>query len=321
MDTTELENQTIPEIHQELPLEKPKNKTNSLMKMLVLFIFSILVALISGYFLFVQAPTDFKIGEVVTVEEGESLRSVSLQLKEQHFIKSRVAFETFVIIYGGEKHIIPGDYLFEKRASVDEIAYRISKGDKRLSMVKITIPEGFNHTDIAEICSLKLENFSKSKFLTLAKGTEGYLFPDTYFFSVTDNEEDVFDYMKRNFEKKTTNIFKEIEERGMNKKEIIVMASILEREAKGDADREIISGILWKRLSIGMALQVDAAPITYKERGLPANPISNPGLLAIRAAMYPEKSDYLYYLHSEDGEVHFAKTFDEHRQNKKKYLR
>ncbi|MEK7588608.1 MAG: endolytic transglycosylase MltG [Patescibacteria group bacterium] len=320
MDNTELEKE---ENAESLDFDKNQGlkKNNILYKMLFFSLSGIVLFLIIFYLSFVQAPANFRVGEIVTIEEGESLRSVSLKLKEQNFIKSRIAFESFVIIYGGEKHIIPGDYLFEKKYSVSEIAYRISKGDRRLSMVKITIPEGFDLEEISEICSLKLENFSKSKFLELAKNDEGYLFPDTYFFDSTDNEKDVYSFMKKNFDKKTTNILKEIQDKGMDKEDIIIMASILEKEAKGDADREIISGILWKRLSIGMALQVDAAPITYKERGLPKSPISNPGILAIRAAMYPEASSYLYYLHNQEGEIYFAKTFDEHRQNKKKYLR
>ncbi|MCX6747515.1 MAG: endolytic transglycosylase MltG, partial [Candidatus Nomurabacteria bacterium] len=79
--------------------------------------------------------------------------------------------------------------------------------------------------------------------------------------------------------------------------------------------------ILWNRIKIGMALQVDAAPITYKEKGLPGMPIANPGIESIKAAVYPKSSTYLYYLHGKDGEIHYAKTFEEHRQNKFKYLR
>lgn len=99
------------------------------------------------------------------------------------------------------------------------------------------------------------------------------------------------------------------------------MASILEREAKGDQDREQISGILWKRLSIGMALQVDAAPETYKERGLPDSPIGNPGLESIYASLYPKTTPYLYYLHDKQGMIHYARSFAEHKANIAKYLK
>ena len=126
--------------------------------------------------------------------------------------------------------------------------------------------------------------------------------------------------MSDNFEKKITpssaNYFS-----GKTEKEIIIMASIIEREAKGDTDRGIISGILWKRIQIGMPLQVDSAPETYKTKGLPDSPIGNPGLKAIEAAINPQSSSYLYYLHDKDGNIHYAKTFAEHEVNIEKYLK
>jgi len=110
-----------------------------------------------------------------------------------------------------------------------------------------------------------------------------------------------------------------------SEKEIITMASLIEREGKGEirgqTDRVFISGILWKRLSMNMPLQVDAAPSTYKSRGLPEAPIANPGLESIKAALYPKSSPYLYYLHDKNGLIHYAKSFSEHRQNILKYLK
>ena len=99
------------------------------------------------------------------------------------------------------------------------------------------------------------------------------------------------------------------------------MASILEGEANGKEDIYIISGILWKRINLGMPLQVDVDKSTYKEKGLPSEPLNNPGLLAIKAAMAPESSVYLYYLHDEDGVVHFARSFEEHKKNINDYLK
>ena len=99
------------------------------------------------------------------------------------------------------------------------------------------------------------------------------------------------------------------------------MASIIEREAKGDSDRGYISGILWNRINKNMPLQVDAALKTYKTKGLPEQPICNPGLEAIKAAIHPVLSNYLYYLHDKNGVIHYAKTFEEHKKNKLKYLK
>jgi UPF0755 protein len=99
------------------------------------------------------------------------------------------------------------------------------------------------------------------------------------------------------------------------------MASILEGEANGNLDAPTISGILWKRISLGMPLQVDVDKKTYREKGLPQNPLNNPGLVSIKAAIKPEKSNYLYYLHDKGGIVHYAVTFEEHKQNINKYLK
>ena len=127
--------------------------------------------------------------------------------------------------------------------------------------------------------------------------------------------------MSNNFDKKTFSIFSKIISFGKSESDIVIMASIIEREAKGDSDRGIISGILWNRIRNGMPLQVDAAPETYKTKGLPKNPICNPGLEAIKAAMYPQNSSYFYYLHDKNGVIHYARTFEEHKQNKLKYLK
>ena len=126
--------------------------------------------------------------------------------------------------------------------------------------------------------------------------------------------------MTDNFEKKVSSLKPRIVASGKTEEDIIKMASLIEEEAKGDVDRAIISGILWKRLAIGMPLQVDAVPDTYKTKGLPENPISNPGLKAIEAAIHPENSSFLYYLHDKDGNIHYARSFEEHKTNKRKYL-
>ncbi len=285
------------------------------------FIFCVLVLivfLVFVNFLFFNVPKNFPTGAILNIKEGSSLRSISKYLEENNVIDSRVFFETLVIIFEGEK-VVSGDYLFESKISVFEVARRVSSGERHLAPVKVTIPEGFNVVDIAKAFVLKLPKFNQDNFYREAK--EGYLFPDTYFFLTTDNEEDVLQSMFDNFEKKIKPIRLEIISSGKSEKDIIIMASIIEKESKGDADREFISGILWKRLKIGMPLQVDADPNTYKTKGLPKNPTANPGLKAIKAAIYPKASSYLYYLHDKDGNIHYATTFAEHVSNKLKYLK
>jgi len=277
--------------------------------------------LIIFYFLFFSVPGDFLPGTIVRIEPGSSLRSVSLKLKNENIIRSRVAFEGFVIIFGGEKRVISADYYFENKLSVWQVAWRVSRGKHDMAPVSVTIPEGFSINQIADTFVLQLQNFNRTKFLLETKNKEGYLFPDTYFFLTDDNEEDVIKSMSDNFDKKIKPLLPEIASSGKTEKDIIVMASIIEREAEGDTDRRVISGILWRRISINMPLQVDAAMETYKTRGLPKSPIGNPGLEAIKASIHPQNSPYLYYLHDPDGNIHYAKTFTEHVINKSKYLR
>lgn len=248
-----------------------------------------------------------------------NLRNASLKLKEEHIIRSRIAFEAFVIIYGGEKHIIPVNYLFENKLPVWQVARRLTKGESHIAPVVATIPEGFDLHQISDILAPKLMNFNKNKFLSEAR--EGYLFPDTYFFLVTANEMDVLKSMSENFEKKISSINSVIISSGKTEKQIVTMASIIEREAKGNIDRGFISGILWRRFNAGRPLQVDAASETYKMVGLPKNPISNPGLEALKAAIYPEHSPYFFYLHDRNGSIHYAKNFAEHEINRLKYLK
>ena len=281
---------------------------------------TILIFCVVVFLFFLNAPVDFPVNSIFQVEEGDSLRSVSLKLKQNHIIRSRIFFEAFIIIFGREKHVISSGYSFESKLPVYEVARRIGSGKRNTAPVLVTIPEGFDRAQIADAFVAKLANFNKNNFLLKTKDLEGYLFPDTYFFLTTDGEEEVIKSMRTNFEKKIALLEPEIARSSKTEKEIIIMASIIEREAKGDTDRGFISGILWKRIKLGIALQADAVPETYKTRGLPVGPVANPGLEAVKAALYPQDSPYLYYLHDSAGGIHYAKSFTEHQINIKKYL-
>ncbi|TSD02100.1 MAG: UPF0755 protein [Parcubacteria group bacterium Athens0714_24] len=176
--------------------------------------------------------------------------------------------------------------------------------------LRVTIPEGYDLKDIAGKFKV-FKNFDVNNFLSLASKSEGRLFPDTYFLTGTEDETDIIKIMRDNFYKKI----------GKIDDDILIMASILEREAKTKEDMEIISGILWKRIKVGMPLQVDSVPETYSYKGFPPAPICNPGLKAINAAKNPVESPYWYYLSDKKGNIHYAKTLDEQNANKAKYLR
>ena len=249
------------------------------------------------------------------------LSTISKILYDKGIILYYDYFVEFAKEQGNSSKYKFGVFYLNADMSYSELDKKLQENAEPEGTIKVTIPEGFNVLDISNTFVSKLPNFNKDQFLLEAIKKEGYLFPDTYFFFITDNEKDVLKSMGDNFGKRIMPVRSQIELSGKTEKDIIIMASIIERESKGDNDREVISGILWRRLVIGMPLQVDTDPSTYKTKGLPKNPICNPGMEAINAAIHPKISNYLYYLHDKDGNIHYAKTFAEHVLNKKKYLK
>ena len=286
-----------------------------------LFVSILLLVVVFLYQFLFSAPTAFPTGAIVTIAPGTSLHALSKELQDQKVIRSRTLFDSLIILYGGEKRIAQGDFTFTKPLTVFEIARRIATSDRGLEEIKVTIPEGFTTKDMATLFAQKLPQFSPINFIKEATTFEGQLFPDTYFFFPSATEANVLQMMQDNFSNKMKPITAALVASGKDLNTIITMASIIEHEAKGDTDRGVISGILWSRLEKGIALQVDAAPETYKKKGLPLQPICSPGIPSILAALHPVSSLYLFYLHDKNGMVHYAKTFDEHKQNIQKYLK
>jgi len=244
---------------------------------------------------------------------------------------------------GREKEMKFGVYSFERPISVWDIIDRITGGYFGVRPVRVTIPEGATVNKISKIISGSLNSFDVAVFKKITEGKEGYLFPDTYFFLPNAMAEDIFRVMENNFNEKIKDLDPEISESGYSKEDIIIMASIIEREVSNSDDKKVVSSVLWNRINIGMPLQVDASfayllgkgsselslddlkfesPYnTYTNKGLPPGPISNPGLDSIKAAIHPADTDYLYFLSDQYGKTHFSETFEEHKVNKKKYLR
>jgi UPF0755 protein len=272
------------------------------------------------------------------VEKGQSLLVVAENLKAEGFIQAKFPFCGYVMLEQKEKDLKYGVYQFNQEDSFLSIADKIIKGET--FTIKITIPEGFTVQQIDE----RLAECGLIEPCDLDPSQEGFLFPDTYYFFPFVSADEIMQEFLDNFDKKLNpKLRQEIKNQSKTIFEIITMASLLEKEVQTLEDKEIVSGILWKRLEVNMPLQVDAtityitdkkstkvsieetkinSPYnTYKNRGLPIGPICNPGLESIKAAIYPEPSDYWYYISTPEGETMFARTLKEHNVNIAKYLR
>lgn len=288
-------------------------------------------------------PESFSPGTVIVIPDGYTLKEIATQLTTASVIRSPLFFALLVQHYGKENSIPSGTYLFKKPASLVAIARQMALGDHGMETIKVTLPEGLTASEMAKVLEEALPSFDATTFLSSAKINEGYLFPDTYFFYSTATSGDVLLVLKENFEIKTASLQREVTESGKDWHDVVVMASIIEEEAATPEDRRIVSGILWNRISRGMRLQVDAtfaytigkgsleltvddlqsdSPYnTYRINGLPPAPIANPGIDALYSAVHPTPSPYVYYLSDKTGVMHYAKTFEEHKLGKAKYLR
>ncbi len=291
---------------------------------------------------FHSAPTDFPTGQVITIIPGESLQEITNQLKEENVIRSPFFFRVHVILEGGERRVVAGDYLLDKKEGTADIAYRLVHGQFHLPVTKITIPEGWNVNQIGNYLKKTIINFDRAKFISLAKPDEGYLFPDTYFVSSGIRPEDIILRMKSTFQEKIKTV-PGISTTTHDLGSVVILASILEEEAPLTKDRQMIADILLRRISAGLPLQVDStityingkntyeltvddlkinSPYnTYLYKGLPPGPISNPGTDAIFASLNPVKNKYLYYLSGGDGKIHYAVTFEQHKKNRELYIK
>jgi|TARA_Y100000310_G_scaffold345555_1_gene466494 UPF0755 protein len=309
-------------------------------KTVLLLVLSILIIL---YITVYRAPSDFPVSSTIAIEEGLTLEDTAKVLSDANVIQSQFWFKNLVIVFGDDGGVLFGDYFFGERKSVIQVAYIITKGKFGLEPIQITIFEGETVMEIGAKFSSIFSEFDESMFNILAKKEEGYLFPDTYLFLPNVTERTVIRELKKAFDRKVAEVEDEVDQFGKPLSEVIIIASILEREARLLESKRIISGILWKRLSIDMPLQVDAvfpyifkgnaydltngdlnidSPYnTYRYKGLPPGPISNPGLESIQAAVTPIETDYLYYLSDRQGKMHYSETFAGHKRNRAMYIR
>lgn len=295
----------------------------------------------------------------VTIDKGESGASIAEKLAELELIPSEWAFYKYIKEEGIAPQLEAGKFVLKKSYTIPEIAQYLTNARK--DEVVITIREGLTVKQVDEYLTEK-NILPSGSFEACAKNCtptenypflhsrpdglsyEGYLFPDTYFVDPeTASPEAIFNRMLSNFNNKMDSTMRsEIAKSGRSIHEIVVMASMIEKESRKSSEKATISGILWKRLEEGIPLGVDATvryitdkwtePLTIqdldmdspyntrKNRGMPPGPISNFSFNSLQAAVQPKDSEFYYYLHGSDGMIRYGRTNDEHNENKRKYL-
>ncbi|MHC1683289.1 MAG: endolytic transglycosylase MltG [Clostridiaceae bacterium] len=306
----------------------------------------------------IKKPFNLSENTIYTIKENETLYSVIDDLNSKRIIKNKLFLKAYIKINHINSNIVTGDYDISNETSFDQFIKNIASGQQSTSVAKVTIPEGYSIDEIAEVLE-KNNVITKSNFIDAVKNyklpsyvkvskekrysLEGYLFPDTYRFKKDISGKEIIDTMIGRFNE----ILSEIETENNTKiskdklEEIVNIASMVEKEAQVNEERDLISSVIYNRLKINMYLRIDATVLyaigrhkdivtlndvkiaspynTYYDEGLPVGPISNPGKNSIVAALNPKSTNYLFYFSKNDGTHFFTSDENVFESEKKKY--
>lgn len=338
--------------------------SKTMIRWLLAAVFLLLVLAVGvAVYVYVQLqPPAEGAGETVLVEipSGFSSAQVAVLLQEKGLVRDARVFRYYLAYHKVSNRLQAGKYRFVRGMTLDEITRDLVEGNVYRETVKVTVPEGFRVEQIAErleeaglgsreryLALIREHDFGEFPFVRdipedapLKYRLEGYLFPDTYEFDKEADEVTVLTAMLERFAREWTPQRQErLRELGISVHQWVTMASLVEREAKVDAERPIIAGVIWNRLKENWLLQIDATVqyifgtpkerLTYRDlemddpyntylyEGLPPGPIGAPGTRSLEAVLYPQEYDYFFYVTKKDGtdEHYFAKTHSEHEEN------
>jgi len=325
----------------------------------------ILFALLCGIFLFDFFSHNPQNEGLFVISRGDNILQVASSLHREGYIGSRIGFVLTAIRLGESRKIKVGRYQILKGTTNMELLDDFVKF--KSVPVNVMITPGKNIDDISRILShqyvanrndflgLVLQSNENEDFYTallekysfledkpIGSGLEGFLFPDSYLVDSNASSQDVINQMLDNFDKKLTlEMRQEIKRQKKSVYDVIITASILEKEVQTIEDKKIVAGIIWKRINNNYPIEIDSTSAyqqklanqsigsyadmelqydTYARVGLPIGPICNPGLDSIMGALYPKDTDYWFYLSAPDGETVYSKTLGEHLIQKAKYL-
>lgn len=280
---------------------------------------------------------------IFIVRKNEGVREIANNLKQQGLIRDPIVFFLLVRQLGFDKKIQAGDFRLNPSMNASEIANGLTHGTLD---IWITVPEGQRADEIADTLAQNIPSYKESWRNSLSVN-EGYLFPDTYLIPRDADINLILTLFKNNFDAKFESI-KNLKSTNLTDRETIIVASLVEREAKFEKDRPLVASVIENRLGLGMRLQIDAtvqyllgyqkdekswwkkdltfedlkinSPYnTYTNAGVPPTPISNPGLSAITSAINPAKTNYLYYISDKQGNLRFSETLEGQNENIKNY--
>lgn len=310
-----------------------------LLTLLIIFLMLLLAA--RGWWnLQLAAISSDRSAKNVIIAKGKSLNEIAQQLKKENLIRSQFVFSLYTRQQGLAAKLSAGTFRLSPAMSTPQIVKMLSG---QPSEVWITLIEGWRGEEMADELNAKLQ-IPNDKFLAAAK--EGYMFPDTYLFAPDTSASQIVQRLTATFNQRFSDDLKsKIKSQGLKEFEGVILASIVEREARSDQARTEVASILLKRWKIGMGLNTDAtiqyalgyqsqeknwwkreltkedlkidSPYnTYLYAGLPPTPICNPGLSSLKAVADADSSTpYFYYYHDLKGNSHYAKTLEEHNQN------
>ena len=321
---------------------------------LFLFIFSCfsIIALTLQFFLYAHTPAGGFERKVVLIKSGDSFNKITSKLMTAGIINKVKPFKMLARIFSYDIRVMAGEYILYPAMSPLSVLEKLARGNVLLH--KVTIPEGYNLKQIAEVVSIKF-SISEEEFLSKttdpeilqqigleSNSLEGYLFPDTYFFPKTASCQLIITTMYKHFQMNFSKEWeKRAEELNLTTHEVVTLASIIEKETGQASERPIISSVFHNRLNKKMRLESDPTVIygikdydgnitkkhlktktpynTYVIKGLPPGPIANPGIKSIEAALYPSKSKFLYFVSKKDGTHYFSENLKQHTEAVIKY--
>lgn len=293
-------------------------------------------------YILIFVPPPFTGARYVTIPKGATLDQTINILSDAHVIEHPRTLQTLIRVTGADGTIFAGDYYFAHPTTIYNVYRRITTGAFGITAISFIVKEGETISVIAARCEKLLFRCTKGSFMQKAASKEGYLFPDTYFIRPNTTEEELIQLLEQTLYDKLAAYSVAIKTSDLSLHELLTLASIIEKEEFEDADRKMISGVLRNRLTIHMPLQVDATFLyimgkgsfdlsrkdlahdspynTYVYQGLPPGPIGSPSLSSILAALFPSKTEALFYLADSHGTTYYSKTYDEHLAKKRKYI-